>query len=121
MITIFGASGNTGSVVAEKLLAAGKQVRVVARHPDKLADLRARGAEAFSGQATGAASVSAALAGAEGAYLLVPPAVTDNDVIGRARGVIRNYVAGLRENKVKHATMLSSVAAQLPSGTGPIV
>jgi uncharacterized protein YbjT (DUF2867 family) len=35
--------------------------------------------------------------------------------------IAQNYAAGLAENKVPRAVLLSSVAAQLPSGTGPIV
>ena len=35
MFTVFGATGHTGSVVVERLLAAGKQVRVIVRSADK--------------------------------------------------------------------------------------
>ena len=121
MFTVFGANGNTGSIVASRLLAAGKQVRVVARDAKKLEALRAKGAEVLVGDVTDAATVTKALAGAEGAYLLVPPANDSPDLIGRARKIIANYAAGLKANKVAHAVFLSSVGAQLPSGTGPIV
>jgi uncharacterized protein YbjT (DUF2867 family) len=121
MFTIFGANGNTGSIVATRLLEAGKKVRVVARDASKVEALRARGAEVFLGDVTDAAKVSAALAGAEGAYLLVPPDNTSSDLVGRARKIIANYAAGLKAHKVPHAVFLSSVGAQAPSGTGPIV
>lgn len=121
MFTVFGASGNTGSVVARKLLDAGKQVRVLARDPKKVAALRERGAEVVTGDVTDAAAVRQALAGAEGAYLLVPPDLQSNDMVGRGRKIVDHYVAGLQAGKVSHAVMLSSVASQLPSGTGPIV
>ena len=121
MFTVFGANGNTGSIVANRLLDRGKKVRVVARDAKKVEALRARGAEVFVGDVTDAAQVTAALAGAEGAYLLVPPDLGSNDVIGRGSKIIANYVAGLRANKVPHAVYLSSVGAQVPSGTGPIV
>lgn len=121
MFTVFGASGNTGSVVASKLLERGKQVRVVARDAKKVEALRAKGAEVFIGDVTDATSVAAALAGAEGAYLLVPPDLGSQDMVGRGRAIIGHYVAGLRAAKVPHAVMLSSVGAEVPSGTGPIV
>ncbi len=121
MFTVFGANGNTGSIVAARLLDRGKQVRAVARDPKKVEALRARGAEVFVGDVTDAASVAAALAGAEGAYLLMPPDNTTTDLVARNRKVIAGYVAGLRTHKVAHAVLLSSVGAQVPSGTGPIV
>jgi uncharacterized protein YbjT (DUF2867 family) len=70
MFTVFGASGNTGSVVAKRLLDAGKKVRLVVRDPNKVAALRSRGAEVVTGDVTDANSVKSALAGTEGAYLL---------------------------------------------------
>src|SRR5438067_10368568 len=116
MFTIFGATGNTGSVVITKLLAAGKKVRAVVRDAKKAP----AGTEAFVGEVTDAAAVTKALAGAEGAYLLMPPDNTSTDLVARNHKVIDNYVAGLSANKVGHAVMLSSVGAQKPSGTGPI-
>lgn len=121
MFTIFGASGNTGSVVANELLARGKKVRVVARDASKVARLTAKGAELFAGDVLDASSVKAALAGAEGAYLLVPPDPQSPDLVARAERIIANYVAGLTANPVAHVVLLSSVAAHEPAGTGPIV
>ena len=120
MFTIFGANGNTGSIVAHRLLDRGKKVRVVARDAKKVEALRARGAEIFVGDVTDAAQVTAALAGAEGAYLLVPPDMGSQDLVGRGKKIIANYTAGLRANNVPHAVYLSSVGAQVPSGTGPM-
>src|SRR5712675_1463508 len=121
MFTVFGASGNTGSVVAKRLLDAGKKVRLVVRDPNKVAALRSRGAEVVTGDVTDANSVKSALAGTEGAYLLLPPDIKSNDLVGKDRRIVDNFVAGLTATKVPHAVMLSSIGAQKPSGTGPIV
>jgi uncharacterized protein YbjT (DUF2867 family) len=121
MFTVFGANGNTGAVVARRLIDAGKEVRLIVRNPDKVAALRSRGAEVVTGDVTNASMVASVLAGAEGAYLLVPPDNTSNDLVGRGRRIVDNYVAGLTTAKVPHAVMLSSIGAQRPSGTGPIV
>lgn len=121
MFTVFGASGNTGSVVARRLIEAGKKVRLVVRDPSKVAALRSRGAEVVTGDVTDAGTVQSALAGAEGAYLLLPPDNMSNDLVARGRRIVENYVAGLTAAKVPHAVMLSSIGAQRPSGTGPIV
>lgn len=119
MFTIFGATGNTGSVVAQQLLDRGKQVRVVGRDAAKLA--RFAGAEAMVGDVTDAKLVADALAGAEGAYLLLPPDLQAKDLIAKNRGIVDNYLAGLVAAKTPHATVLSSVGAQHATGLGPIV
>lgn len=121
MITVFGATGNTGSVVATSLLAKGKTVRVVARNQAKVQSLVDAGASFFQGDILDAASVKAALGGAEGAYVLLPPDPTSTDFLARGNGLVANYVAGIKANGVKHVALLSSVGAQLPAGTGPIV
>lgn len=121
MYVVFGANGNTGKVVASTLLARGEKVRVVARDAAKVADLSARGAEVVTADVLDVAGVAKALAGAKGAYLLVPPDMTSTDLVGRGKKIVDTYVAALAESPVPHAVVLSSVAAQQPSGTGPIV
>jgi len=118
MFTIFGATGNTGSVVARELLANGKQVRVVGRDAKKLAAFA--GAEAIVGDVTDAALVAKALAGAEGAYLILPPDLGAKDLLAKNRGIADNYLAGLIAAKTPHAVVLSSIGAQHASGNGPI-
>jgi len=121
LFTVFGASGNTGAIVADRLLAAGKRVRAVVRQPDKAAALAARGAELVTGDVGDARFVAAALAGATGAYLLVPPALDAADLLAHCRAVVDHYAAGLAAAAVRHAVFLSSVGAHVPAGTGPIV
>jgi uncharacterized protein YbjT (DUF2867 family) len=121
MFTIFGATGNTGSVVASELLSRGEKVRVLVRSREKGAALAAMGAELAIGDVLDAASVAAALEGAEGAYLLFPPDPTSTDMVGRGRQILDHYVAALTKRPVRHAVVLSSVGAQEPAGTGPIV
>lgn len=121
MFTIFGANGNTGSIVATRLLERGHKVRAVARDASKLDALRAKGAEVFVADVLDGDQVQAALAGASGAYLLLPPDLQSTDLLARGKRIVANFTAGLRANKVAHAVFLSSVGAQVPSGTGPIV
>lgn len=121
MFTVFGATGNTGSIVANFLLDQGKRVRAVTRDSKKAEALRARGAEIIEGDVTDRDTVVKALAGAEAAYLLTPPDNASTDLIARGKKIIDNYVAGLTQHKVPFAVVLSSVGSQVPSGTGPIV
>lgn len=121
MYVVFGATGNTGSVVASTLLSKGAKVRVVARDASKVEALRQKGAEVVKGDVLDAASVEAALVGAEGAYLLVPPDASSSDLVGRGRRIVDGFAKALAAQPVKHAVVLSSVAAQHAAGTGPIV
>ena len=122
MFVVFGASGNTGSVVASTLLDHGKKVRVVARDASKVAALAKKGAKVFQGDVLDAASVAKALEGAdEGAYFLIPPDPKSTGFVARGKKLAENYAAALAKANVKHAVYLSSVGAQIPSGTGPIV
>jgi uncharacterized protein YbjT (DUF2867 family) len=121
MYVVFGANGHTGKVVASTLLDRGEKVRIVARDAAKVSELAARGAEVVTADVENADSVAKALAGAKGAYLLVPPDAGSSDLVGRGRRIVDAYVAALATSPVPHAVVLSSVAAQQPSGTGPIV
>ncbi|MBN8611850.1 MAG: NmrA family NAD(P)-binding protein [Deltaproteobacteria bacterium] len=121
MYVVFGANGNTGKVVASTLLDRGEKVRVVARDASKVSELAARGAEVVTADVENADSVAKALSGAKGVYLLVPPDMASTDLVARGRTIVDAYVAALAKSPVPHAVVLSSVAAQQPSGTGPIV
>jgi len=121
MFVVFGANGNTGKVVASTLLDRGAKVRLAVRDASKVADLAARGAEVAVTDVLDEASIAAALAGAQGAYLLVPPDAGATDLVGRGKRIVDAFVGALGRSPVAHAVVLSSVAAQHAAGTGPIV
>ena len=79
MYVILGATGNTGSEVARRLLDKGKRVRVVGRDNKKLATFASRGADAFAADVLDTDALSRALAGAQGVYVLIPPDMTSPD------------------------------------------
>jgi uncharacterized protein YbjT (DUF2867 family) len=120
MITIMGASGNTGRAVAEQLLAAGEKLRVLARSADKLADLKAKGAEVMAGDAADAGYLAQAFKGADAVYTLIPPNFGAPDFRAYQNQLGEAIVAAIRESGVEHVVFLSSLGADLPSGTGPI-
>jgi len=120
MIVVIGASGNTGSIVAAKLLAAGQKVRVVGRHPEKLAPLATKGAEVFTGDVTDSEAMARAFSGASAAYLLIPPDPAAPKFRDYQSAVTESLAAALERAKVPHAVALSSVGAQLPAGAGPV-
>src|SRR5579864_6640193 len=73
MYVILGASGNTGSIIADFLLLKGEKVRVVGRDAGRLQRFVRKGAEAFTADVSNAATLTKALGGARAAYLMLPP------------------------------------------------
>ncbi|MCU1300859.1 MAG: hypothetical protein JWQ87_1143 [Candidatus Sulfotelmatobacter sp.] len=121
MYVVLGASGNTGHVVTEHLLGSGKKVRVVGRNADHLQFLAAKGAEIFVGDATDAQSLTKAFHQAESAYVLIPPNPTSNDPLAFAERVSDAIAASLKNSGVKNVVALSSIGAEKPNGTGPVI
>jgi len=76
MFVVLGATGNTGKVVAETLLAQKKAVRVVLHDAVKREAWKAGGAEVAVANVEDGASLEKAFDGAEGAYVLLPPALS---------------------------------------------
>ena len=121
MITIFGASGNTGGAAAAHLLKSGKKVRVVGRQAGKLAALVKAGAESCVGDIADGQFVRAALAGAEAAYVLIPPNMATDDFRAYQRRTMDALGGGIESTGVRHVVLLSSIGAHHEEGTGPIV
>ncbi|HEY6290104.1 MAG TPA: NmrA family NAD(P)-binding protein [Terriglobia bacterium] len=121
MFVIAGASGNTGSVIAEKLLARGERVRVIGRDAGRLSRFVQKGAEAFTADITDAAALARAFAGARGVYALVPPNIGSEDVRADQERVSDALTAALGKASVSYAVVLSSVGADKADKTGPVV
>src|SRR5271168_2154906 len=116
MYVILGASGNTGSIIANSLLSAGKKVRVVGRDRARLQRFVDEGGEAFTAEMSDAAALTRAFSDARAAYLLLPPAKSreaqelDSDGIAQA----------VKKSGLRYAVHLSSYGAQVAEGTGPV-
>src|SRR5260370_29850558 len=82
MYVILGATGKTGSIVANSLLDKKKKVRVVGRDNKKLAVFTSRGAEAFTANITDEKALTRAFTGAEAGYAMIPPDVTNDNYPG---------------------------------------
>ncbi len=121
MYVITGATGNTGSVVAGRLLAKGEKVRVLGRDKKRLDPLVQEGAEAFVAELQDAAALTKAFTGARGVYAMIPTASEDPDPRGYQERVSDALAWALRESGVPYAVILSSVGADKPEKTGPIV
>jgi uncharacterized protein YbjT (DUF2867 family) len=121
MYAITGATGNTGSVIATKLLARGKKVRVIGRDARRLEDFVRRGAEAFVADVTDAAALTNAFTGAEAVYAMIPPNPGAPDISAYQERVSDAIVAAITKAGVGHVALLSSVGADKPQKTGPVV
>jgi uncharacterized protein YbjT (DUF2867 family) len=121
MHAITGASGNTGRVVAEKLLAEGEKVRVIGRDTSRLVQLQKKGAEAFAADLTDAVALTKAFAGARSAYVMVPPNVTAADYRAYQERVSDALAQALEKASVPYVVALSSVGADKAQKTGPVV
>ena len=121
MFVITGATGHTGSVAAQALLAAGKQVRAVVRDAAKAERLQALGAEVFLADLDDPVALARAVRGAEGVFLLSPPDPTAQDFIGHRRRLTQRQIDVFAAEQLPHVVLLSSTGAQHASGTGPMV
>lgn len=120
MFVILGAHGNTGSVAARALLAAGRRVRAVARDESKLAELAALGAEVATADIEDGDALTRAFEGATGAYVLSPPSPSAVDFVAERRRTFALIAGAAKRAKVRHLVQLSSIGAHHPDGTGPI-
>lgn len=121
MYVITGATGHTGNIAARRLLSAGKKVRVVGRSAERLAPLASLGAEPAIADLTDKAEATEAFAGAEAAYVMVPPNMGSNNFRAYQDQVTEAAAMAIEKNKVRHVVALSSFGADKPDKTGPIV
>jgi len=113
---ILGATGNTGSIIADFLLSKGKKVRVVGRDAERLQRFVRKGAEAFIGDVSDAVALTKAFSDARAAYLMLPP-ITSREDQERESDAIAKAVT---ESGLGYAVYLSSYGAHVPEGTGPV-
>jgi len=121
MIVITGATGKTGSAVAEALLAKGQKVRVIGRDAAKLKGFTAKGAEAAVGDLGDRAFLTKTFKGADAVYVLIPPNLGVADFRAYQKQIGETIVAAIKGSGVKYVVHLSSQGAHLPDRTGPIV
>jgi uncharacterized protein YbjT (DUF2867 family) len=116
MYVVSGASGNTGSIVANSLLSKGRKVRVIGREAGRLQSFVRKGAEAFTASVSDAAALTKAFSGALAAYLMLPPITSREDQERESDAIAK----AVKESGLRYAVYLSSYGAQVPEGTGPV-
>ncbi len=120
MFVISGATGNTGSIVAQTLIDQGQPVRVIVRSEEKGEPWKAKGAEVAVAEIMDTEAMTQALQGASGAYFLLPPDLMNDDFLGDSLKRADAIVAAAKAARLPHAVILSSIGAQHSDKVGPI-
>lgn len=120
MYVVLGATGNTGSIIANSLLLRGEKVRVVGRDASRLQRFVRKGAEAFTANVSDAAALTKAFTGARAAYLMLPPSMTSLDYRADQERESDAIAKAVKASGLHYAVQLSSYGADVPEGTGPI-
>jgi uncharacterized protein YbjT (DUF2867 family) len=121
MYVVTGATGNTGSVVANRLLAKGQKVRAIGRNAERLQALAAKGAEPFVGDIADSETLTKAFTGAKAAYVMIPPDMKGQDYRAYQDRVTETTAAAIEQARVEYVVSLSSYGADKPENTGPVV
>ena len=113
---ILGASGNTGSIIANFLLSKGEKVRVVGRDVGRLQSFLRKGADAFTAEVSDASALTKAFGDARAAYLLLPPLHSREEQEQQSDAIAK----AVTDSGLRYAVHLSSYGAHVPEGTGPV-
>ncbi len=120
MYTVLGATGNIGSVISRSLLEKGETVRVIGRHAGTLHQFVQKGAEALVADVTNVDALTKAFGDARAAFLMIPPNLASPDYRADQERSSDSISAAVRASGLQYAVNLSSIGAQVPTGTGPI-
>jgi len=120
MYAVTGATGNTGRVIVEILLAAGKPVRAIGRSAQKLQPLADKGAEPIVGALDDAGTVAKAFKDAQAVYAMIPPSFTAPRFRAYQDRIGEVLAGALREMRVPNVVHLSSIGADQATGVGPV-
>ncbi len=121
MYVVTGATGNTGRVIVNGLLGRGEKVRAVARNADHLKEEAGKGAEAFVGELGDSDTLARALEDAKAAYLMIPPDIKNQDYRAYQDQLVDSIGRAVEKSELSHVVVLSSVGADKPDKTGPVV
>lgn len=120
MIVITGASGNIGSKTAAKLLAQGKQVKLIARNKEKLETLKKQGATVAVGDIQDVAFLTEQFKGAEAVMLMIPPDLQAENLEAYQQLIGETQVEAVKKAGVKNIVFISSQGAQDIENTGVV-
>ena len=119
MFFVAGITGQVGGAAARRLLDQGRQVRALAREPDKAAAWADRGVEVRPGDLNDPAAVADAMQGVEAAFLMMPPTLPTPGY-PEAKATVASYAEALRRSPPPRLVVLSSFGSEKAGGLGNI-
>ncbi|MDM0105457.1 NAD(P)H-binding protein [Variovorax sp. J22R24] len=119
-ITVMGATGHTGSNIAQRLLKSGAKVRALGRNQGKLSALQSAGAEVRTGDVADAGFLAEAFREADAVYTLLATDRRAPDYAARQAREGEAIADAVRKSGVPRVVALSSLGADLPEATGVI-
>lgn len=118
--TITGSLGNISKPLAQILIEAGHQVTIISSSADKVKAIEELGATAAIGSVEDVDFLTAAFAGKDAIYTMVPPNFGAPNIRAFIAGTGQKYAEAIQAAGVKKVVNLSSIGADLDGGTGPI-
>ena len=117
---ITGSLGNISKPLAERLVAAGHNVKVISSKADKVSQIEAIGAKAAIGSVEDIFFLTNTFTGADAVYTMVPPNFGSDNWKKYIAGIGENYAAAIKASGVKNVVNLSSIGAHMADGCGPV-
>jgi NAD(P)H dehydrogenase (quinone) len=112
MYAVTGITGQVGGATARNLLEAGLKVRAVVRDTAKGAAWAGRGCEVAIADISDPEALTAAFAGVEGVFLLIPPIFDPTPGFPEIRGIINVLTKALTAARPPRVVCLSTIGAQ---------
>ncbi len=120
MFLVMGITGRTGGSIARHLLAQGKRVRALVRDRARASDWALRGVDVVEGDMSDPNAIAEALAGVDGAFIMLPPVYMPSRDFSESRVLIDAHSQALRITPPPRLVVLSSNGAEKTSGLGAI-
>jgi uncharacterized protein YbjT (DUF2867 family) len=111
MYSVMGVTGKVGGAVAASLLQAGQSVRAIVRDAGKGAAWQKRGAAIAIADLENPAALARAFAGAEGAFVMLPPLFDPAPDFAEAKRMIAALRTALAEGRPSRVVCLSTIGA----------
>jgi NAD(P)H dehydrogenase (quinone) len=112
MYAITGITGHVGGVVAKALLDSGRQVRAVVRYAKKGDVWATQGCEVAVADMADAKSLSAAMTGVEGVFVLIPPIFDPTPGFAEIKAIIAALTEAIAVATPPKIVSLSTIGAQ---------
>jgi uncharacterized protein YbjT (DUF2867 family) len=112
LVTITGTIGNIGKALAERLLQSNLKIYAVARNAERLADLTAKGAEAYVGDIENTAFLTETFLGADAAFAMIPSSPNAPDLRADQLRIAASLSEALKTADVSHVVALSSAGTK---------